>query len=295
MKYVVFEAGSRAGLSAEMFFRHYVNNNWTCSDKLIMVDDDLTVNKVVTEKFNNGAVIERVSSNELSFDSDTVIFPADELSRQRMTLEAYCDDNSRVDKNYYNKSYVNGILGDICGNDSQIKIPVTFGICKVFIKPNSESAGSKGLYSFENACVSQKIDIEEEYVIDVLRNDEIMYMYPRQVILKNGYDRFIKPLTRDSEVCKAVEQFIYSVCPSNDGMFSNVFHLQLAKDVCGDFYFIEFSKRISGTSVVNIDRGMDPFAFIKGEKMHECTPYFKFNEWYRYEDFLIRFGYDKSI
>lgn len=290
MKYLVFESGGRAGFSAEMFFRQYVKNNPECTDTLILVDDNPVVNDIVVEQpLSDNAVIKRMSINDVPFyQNDIVVFPADELARQTRKLYAFCDKYSAVDRNYYNKSYVNNIIEAISGPRMKIKVPVTFGICNVFIKPNTESAGSNGLHSFKNACVSQRIDIAEEYVIDVLRDDEHMHMYPRQVILKNGYDRLIKPLTCDSEVGKAAEEFIKRVCPANEGMFSNVFHLQLVKDVDGDFYFIEFSKRISGTSVVNIDRGMDPFAFMKGEKMQDRTPSFKFNEWYRYEDFLTR-------
>jgi hypothetical protein len=168
---------------------------------------------------------------------------------------------------------------------SSILIPKTFDVKNVCIRPNTLSAGSKGLQLLDNVSITQKINIVEEYVVDVLRDDDNIRIFPRQVKLKNGYDRLIMPISENSLLADDIVEFITKVSPSNEGVFSDIFHLQLAKADDGNVYYIEWSKRISGTSVVNLFRGMNPFCFINGIDVKVENP-FSYGEWYRYEDFL---------
>lgn len=285
MKFVVFEAGSRAGFSAEMFFLDYVRITGNSDDILYMVDDSLQVNEV--ESLPNVKRITFLDFLELD-KKGLVIFPADELSRQSKRIVydlAKGNGFSDIDYTYYYKELMNLNLHMLtCG--CSIKVPKTFNLTEVCVRPNTMSAGSKGIQLLDNVSITEKINIVEEYVVDVIRDNDNINLYPRAVVLKNGYDRLIKPLTEDSEIGVAAKEFILAASPKNEGLFSNIFHIQLAKDDVGELYYIESSKRISGTSIVNIFRGMNPFCFIMGVETEERDNPFKFNKWYRYEDFI---------
>lgn len=285
MNFIVFEAGSRAGFSAEMFFLDYVRKTGNVDDVLFMVDDSLQVNEVKASPN-----IRRISySDFLCLEKNNlVVFPADELSRQSKTdvyKLAELNEFSKIDHIYYYKSSINAIFAEKT-KGCRIKIPKTFDITNVCVRPNTMSAGSKGVQLLGNVSITERINIEQEYVVDVLRNSDSIKVYPRAVVLKNGYDRLISPLREDSEIGAASIEFIQSAYPKNEGLFSDVFHLQLAKDIYGKLYYIEASKRISGTSIVNIFRGMNPFCFIMGVKPEERNNPFQYDKWYRYEDFI---------
>lgn len=285
MKYVVFESGSRAGFSAEMFFLDYVNQTERSNDTLYMVDDSSDVNDVVCS-----SNVKRISFFDyLELDKKgLIIFPADELSRQSKSVVYDLANNnevSGVDYIYYYKQSMNAKLQELT-NGCKIKIPRTFDITNVCVRPNTMSAGSKGIQLLNNVSITERINIKQEYVVDVIRSQENIEIYPRAVVLKNGYDRLIKPLESDSYIGEAVKEFVISAAPKNEGLFSNIFHLQLAEDVKGDLYYIESSKRISGTSIVNIFRGMNPFCFINGVQTKERNNPFMYGKWYRYEDFI---------
>ena len=284
MKYVVFEAGSRAGFSSEMFFLDYQKKT-SSEDVLYMVDDSLQVNEV--EPSSN---VKRITFFDfLGLDKEgLVVFPADELSRQSQCVVydlAKSKEFSRTDYVYYHKGSVNHNL-HMLTYGCRIKVPKTFECTNVCVRPNTMSAGSKGIQLLDNVSITEKIDIAEEYVVDVLRSENSIKLYPRAVVLKNGYDRLIKPLKEDSDIGEAAKEFIFTACPKNEGIFSNVFHLQLAKDYKGDLFYIESSKRISGTSIINIFRGMNPFCFINGVETEERNNPFQYDKWYRYEDFI---------
>ena len=285
MKYVVFEAGSRAGFSAEMFFLDYIKVSLCQEDILYMVDDSVDVNQVHADN-----QIKRISYSEfLDLDKDDLmIFPADELTRQSKSyVNGLADKNrlSKVDYLYYHKMSVNQMLRKLT-EGCAIKVPKTFETANVCVRPNTMSAGSKGIQLLNDVSITEKINIAEEYVIDVIRSDDYIKVYPREVVLKNGYDRMIKPLREDSDIGNAVKEFILSAFPVNEGLFSGIFHLQIARDLNGMLYYIESSKRLSGTSIVNIFRGMNPFCFINGVTTKERNNPFQYNKWYRYEDFI---------
>lgn len=285
MKYVVFEAGSRAGFSAEMFFIDYVNQTGKTDDVLYMVDDSLDVNEVVCR-----SNIKRINFYDyLDIDKKGLfLFPADELSRQSKSVVYDLAKNSgvsEIDYIYYYKESINNLLNNST-KGCKIKIPKTFDCTNICVRPNTMSAGSKGIQLLSNVSITERINIKQEYVVDVIRSEDSIEIYPRAVVLKNGYDRLIKPLQSDSYIGESVKEFVMAAAPKNEGLFSNIFHLQLAEDINGDLYYIESSKRISGTSIVNIFRGMNPFCFINGVESKERNNPFKYGKWYRYEDFI---------
>lgn len=285
MKYVVFEAGSRAGFSAEMFFIDYVNQTGKTDDILYMVDDSSDVNEVVC--LDN---IKRINFYDyLGLDKkELFLFPADELSRQSKSVVYDLAKNSGVSEielHYYYKQSINNSL-DNATKGCKLKIPKTFDSTNICVRPNTMSAGSKGIQLLSNVSITERINIKQEYVVDVIRSKDSIEIYPRAVVLKNGYDRLIKPIESDSYIGEAVKEFVMAAAPKNEGLFSNIFHLQLAEDINGDLYYIESSKRISGTSIVNIFRGMNPFCFINGVESKERVNPFNYNKWYRYEDFI---------
>lgn len=287
MNFVVFESGSRAGLSAELFFEEYVNATGA-QHKLFLSDLDEDFQHIVS-RHSQVHLIHDSQAFEMLAADEAVIFPADELTRQSNSVATEVASKhsfSRILPFFYNKKQMNEYLAPLTSHCA-IKVPETFSLSEVCIKPNSMSAGSRNIQFLDNACVTQKIEINHEFVVDVLRYDnEKMYIFPREVTLKNGYDRFIKLLPLDGELAKHVREFVKAVCPKNDGMFSDIFHLQLCQDKSGQYYYIEFSKRISGTACVNIMSGMSPFALIDGVDQEISTNLIDGN-WRRFEDFLL--------
>ena len=287
MNYVVFESGSRAGLSAELFFEQYVNVTGI-QHQLFLSDLDENFQHIVS-RHPHVHLIHDSQAFEILKNGDAAIFPADELTRQSnpvATKVASEQSFSQISPFYYNKKQMNEFLAPLTASCA-IKVPETFSLSNVCVKPNSMSAGSRNVQFLDNACVMQKIDIAQEYVVDVLRyDDEKMFIFPREVTLKNGYDRFIKLMPLDGELTSHVAEFVKAVCPKNEGMFSDIFHLQLCHDKTGQLYYIEFSKRISGTSCVNIVSGMNPFALIDGADQHLNSKMID-GSWRRFEDFLL--------
>ena len=95
------------------------------------------------------------------------------------------------------------------------------------------------------------IETESEYVADVIEEDDIFVPFVREVKLRSGYDKMIKLLPETAKAVHAVKQFLSYIHHETDtALFRNIFHIQFVKDKAGDFYFIEASKRISGTSIV---------------------------------------------
>ncbi len=287
MDYIVFESGSRAGLSAELFFDDYVNASGT-HHRLFLSDLDNDFTRIISPH-PQVHLIHDSQAFEILSNGDAAIFPADEITRQSNPVAAEVASKhgfSKVLPSYYNKKQMNEFLAPLT-TSCAIRVPHTFDLSGVCVKPNSMSAGSRNIQFLDNACVMQKIDIDQEYVVDVLRyDDEKMYIFPRQVTLKNGYDRFIKLLPLDGQLASHVVEFVKAVCPRNEGVFSDVFHLQLCQDKSGQLYYIEFSKRISGTSCVNIVSGMSPFAMLDGADQQLSTRMID-DSWRRFEDFLL--------
>ncbi len=287
MNFVVFESGSRAGLSAELFFESYISATGA-QHQLFLSDLDTDFQHIVS-RHPQVHLIHDSQAFKMLEAGEAVIFPADELTRQSNS-DAYKIAMKRSFSSvlpfFYNKMQMNDYLSHLVTN-CVIEIPETFYLSDVCVKPNSKSAGSRNIQFLDNACVMQKIDIDHEFVVDVLRyNDEKMYIFPREVTLKNGYDRFIKLLPLDGVLAEHVAEFVKAACPKNDGMFSDIFHLQLCQDKSGNFYYIEFSKRISGTSCVNIMSGMSPFALIDGKDLQVSNAMID-GTWRRFEDFLL--------
>lgn len=288
MIYLAFEAGSRAGYSAELFFRHYIKMTGS-NDMLYLSDRDKAYSLI--ENWCKDQVVRTCDILLPSLidmrRSDISVFPCDELTRQtNQVYRKIAERNwySKVARAYYDKMFINRLLSD---KDLPIRIPKTFTSDNVCIRPNTQSAGSKGVMFLPNYCVTELIDIEEEYVVDCFKKGNELYVYPRAVTLKNGYDRFIKFIGEDSPLTRKVAEFIEKVSfqfPSFD-LFDGIFHLQLAKDKSGEYWYIESSKRISGTSIVNLPRGYNPFMLING---HEFKPkcMFECDKWYRFEDIL---------
>lgn len=298
-KWIVFEAGSRAGLSARLFYEDYIRRTHA-EDILLMQDTDLEV----CQSINTGATKSfgivhgvwtgtRTTLSEIGMlcGDDAVVFPADELTRQKdVDLKEYGIRRkwfNDVLPIYYNKTVVNAEL-----SRSGVCVPQTFDLNEVFVKPNTMSAGSRGLQSLSNVCVQQKLDISEEYVVDcfVYDNFDIGAMCAREVKLRSGYDKLIRLLPETH----SVYDFAKKVIASNYGLFRGVCHIQIARtyETGAPYYYIEGSKRISGTSLVNLLVGYNPFMLLQGSKFVR-SPYDE--EWHSYEDLLCevnQFVYD---
>ena len=288
MNYIVFESGSRAGLSAELFFVNYCHMVPDSGDMLYLSDMDTMFQHIESTHPRVRHMHDREAFNLLE-QPETNIFPAEELTRQVNAVgrqHANKHSISRVDDIYYNKMETNRYLARQTAGCT-IKVPLTFPTDNVCLRPNGRSAGSRGLQLLESTCVTQRIDIEREFVVDILRDDKHMEIFPREVTLKNGYDRFVKLLPRDDDFTRAIKEFVLKAYPTNEGLFSNIFHLQLAMTPQAEIYYIESSKRISGTALVNLAVGMNPFCFINHAPKPAPMPQFVVGKWYRFEDFLF--------
>lgn len=297
MNYVAFEAGSRAGLSTEIFFRAWrcqlgLSANECGEDILILVDSDKDTCNISGQSTNVVRVSEMYASALIERDENVVVFPADELTRQlndAVREKASHNRFSFVDPLWYDKAHVNNVLSELVNaEECNVLIPLTFGLSdEVIIKPCKASAGSKGIESFKDVCVSQKIDIAREYVVDVLRSDTEIDVYPREVRLRAGYDKLIKLLDPNGKFADEVRKFIELVSEKFPLFAPGIFHIQLAEDVDGTLYYIESSRRISGTSLVNLVNGFNPFCFMNGSKGKVVSHKFEYGKWYRYEDFVL--------
>lgn len=293
-KYIVFEAGSRAGLSAELFFRAWrKQNGWDDGngDVLYLADSDQTYCSVPSESDNIIRISEQEAVNLIQSGEDVVVFPGDELTRQLNPVVRNAvqdDDYARVSSLWYDKAHVNNVLAELVSIDQcKIRIPLTFGLTDAFIKPNKASAGSKGLELKGDVCVSQIIDIRREFVADVLYDGNYVNVFPREVKLRSGYDKMIRLLPPLSRISKEVRKFVECVSSQVELFAPGIFHIQLAEDTNGDLFYIEASRRISGTSLVNLANGFNPFCFMNRVKTDVIVTRFEDGKWFRYEDFVL--------
>ena len=288
MKYLVFEAGGRAGLSAELFFANRVRKD--DGNSLVMADMDTTYIQCPGPA-GVSRVLESDALAMIAADaSDCAVFPADELARQGKP--AVFDLAARnpmvaVEKWFFNKRCMNLKLAEITSG-CLINIPETFSLDDVFMRPNTMSAGSHGVGRLENTCITRRVEIAHEYVVDVNWTAEEPVIYAREVRIKNGYDKYLKFLGVGSKVARAVDEFVRAIRAKAPLMVTGIFHIQLIEDPAGQIFFVEYSKRISGTSIVNLFRGYNPFDALTGEQTPVCKGYFaKEDVWYRYEDFMM--------
>jgi hypothetical protein len=288
MKYLVFEAGGRAGLSAELFFVNRVSQN--DGNSLVLADMDTTYFKCPCP----AGVSRAAESDALAMIDDDAagctVFPADELARQ--SKPAVFDLAARnplvaVEPWFFSKRCMNEKL-TAATDGCAIHIPETFSLDDVFMRPNTMSAGSHGVGRLENTCITRRIEIAHEYVVDVNWVGAEPSIYAREVRIKNGYDKYLQFLGTQSKVARAVDEFVRAIRTSIPKLVTGIFHIQLIENPAGEIYFVEYSKRISGTSIVNLFRGYNPFDAFAGVE----TPVFKGdfakeNVWYRYEDFIM--------
>lgn len=293
-KYIVFEAGSRAGLSAEIFFRAWQKQNgWENGngDVLYLADSDPTYCSVPSQSENIIRISEQEAVNLIQSGEDVVVFPGDELTRQLNPVVRNAvqdDDYAIVSPLWYDKAHVNNVLAELVSIDQcKIRIPLTFGLTDAFIKPNKASAGSKGLELKGDVCVSQIIDIRSEFVADVLYDGNYVNVFPREVKLRSGYDKMIRLLPPLSRISREVRKFVECVSSQVELFAPGIFHIQLAEDTNGDLFYIEASRRISGTSLVNLANGFNPFCFINRVKTDVFVTRFEDGKWFRYEDFVL--------
>lgn len=292
-KYLVFEAGSRAGLSAELFFRAWrKQNGWNDSegDVLYLADTDPVYCLVPSSCSNIIRISEQKALDLLMNEENIVVFPADELTRQcnyGVMNKVRDDEYANVSELWYDKAHMNNVLSELVSLDKcAIRIPLTFGLTDAFIKPNKASAGSKGIELKNGVCVSQAIEIKREYVVDVLCSETTIEAFPREVKLRAGYDKMVRLHSTNSQIAVEVWKFVECVS-SKVGLFApGIFHIQLAEDVNGDLYYIEASRRISGTSIVNLANGFNPFCFINGVEADRLVSK-EYGKWFRYEDFVL--------
>ena len=288
MKYLVFEAGGRAGLSAELFFVNRVRKD--DDDSLVLADMDATYIQCPCP-----AGVSRVTEAEAlamisSEASCCTVFPADELARQgKPAVFSLAERNPlvAVEPWFFSKRAMNEKLTEVT-DGCTIKIPETFGLDDVFMRPNTMSAGSHGVGRLENTCITRRVEIAHEYVVDVNWVGVEPFIYAREVRIKNGYDKYLKFLGAQNKVTRAVDEFIRAIRVAVPKMVTGIFHIQLIENPAGEIYFVEYSKRISGTSAVNLFRGYNPFDAFAGVQ----TPVFKGDfakedVWYRYEDFIL--------
>ena len=275
--WVVFEAGSRAGLSALMFFRQYKRLTG-CDDNLFMVDDDKVFLATNNERYDS---VKTLCASALirEYLGDFIVFPADELTRQRGCKYGTCDWFNCVGQEMYDKRFVTAML-----ESRGVSVPKTLMADEVIVKPNTMSAGGKGIMNLDDYCVQQRIDIAHEYVVDMFvdQDGEVVQLFPREVKLRAGYDRYIRFLFDGHKVAR----FAHDVVNADVlGMFRGPCHIQVVEDHSGKLYYIEGSKRISGTSLVNILRGYNPFCLLNDVE----TPANAYDEdWHTFEELLIK-------
>ena len=264
MKYLVFEAGGRAGLSAELFFVNRVRQDDGNSLVLADMDDHYRL-------CPSPAGVCRVGEEEalamiVSDADDCTVFPADELARQsKPAVFELAERNPvvAVEPWFFSKRLMNERLA-AATDGCAIRIPETFSLDDVFMRPNTMSAGSHGVGRLENICITRRVEIAHEYVVDVNWVGAEPAVYAREVRIKNGYDKYLQFLGRESRVARAVDEFVRALRKSIPKLVIGIFHIQLIENPAGEINFVEYSKRISGTSdqrnPINL---FLPFHFLK--------------------------------
>ncbi len=290
MKYVVFEAGSRAGFSAEFFYLAWKKNHPDSDVELVMGDSDPTF-AMIPAAAGVTRENDKVAAALLGTEGCRA-FPGDELTRQRndeVRGAVSADRMAAVEPWYYEKARVNRTLERLAGENAGVRVPRTFTLESVCVKPNSGSAGSRGVEFKENVCVSELIDIKREYVVDVLEQNGEYRIFARETKLRCGYDKLVRLLPESDPLVAAVRRFIETVNARWDAtLFHDVFHMQIAENPAGEYYFIEASKRISGSAIVNIFRGFNPFDVLEDTVPAVYPNPFSDDRWYRFEDFVAR-------
>lgn len=288
MTYLVFEAGGRAGLSAELFFVN--RSNPSDGSRLVLADMDPFYRQCPgprdVVRTGEREALEMIRSDA----SGLMLFPADELARQgKEEVFALASGNplTAVEKWFYDKRRVNTTL-EKATEGCEIRIPETFSLDDLFMRPNTMSAGSHGVGRLENTCITKYIEIAREYVVDVDFTGSEPKVYAREVRIKNGYDRYLKFLPSGSRIATAAGEFVKAIRSAVPLMATGIFHIQLIENPAGEIYFVEYSKRISGTSIVNLYRGFNPFDSFAGVTRRSCLGDTVREEvWYRYEDLIL--------
>ena len=111
MNFVVFESGSRAGLSAELFFEHYVDATGA-KHRLFLSDLDEDFQHIVSRHPQVSLIHDRQAFEMLSA-GEAVIFPADELTRQSNPVATQVASEHRfscIEPHYYKKQHMNELL-----------------------------------------------------------------------------------------------------------------------------------------------------------------------------------------
>lgn len=291
MRCMVFEAGGRAGLSTELFFLYRAKRD--DGDSLLLADLDPFYRTVQVE---DDRVVRMSEADALSLladqkaSRDIMIFPADELARQgksAVRAHAASDPFSAVEDWFFHKKIMNERLEDFTSGCA-IRIPMTFSTESIFIRPDTMSAGCHGVHSMENTCITELVDIEREFVVDVNWLGDEPAIYPRQVKIKNGYDKYFRFLPADGVIGMAVNEFVHAMRKGFALLTSGIFHIQIIENPQGRLFFVEYSKRISGTSFVNLFRGYNPFDSLVGADTPVRRDLFDEETWYRYEDFVLK-------
>lgn len=135
--------------------------------------------------------------------------------------------------------------------------------------------------------MSQIIDIRREFVADVFYDGNYINVFPREVRLRSGYDKMIRLLPPSSRISREVRKFVECVSSQVELFAPGIFHIQLVEDTNGDLFYIEASRRISGTSLVNLANGFNPFCFMNRVKTDVIVTRFEDGKWFRYEDFVL--------
>ena len=288
MKYLVFEAGGRAGLSAELFFANRVRKD--DGNSLVMADMDTTYIQCPCPA-GVSRVLETEALAMIAGDaSGCTVFPADELARQGKPSVfdlAARNPMVAVEKWFFSKRSMNEKLTEVT-DGCAIRIPETFSLDDVFMRPNTMSAGSHGVGRLENTCITRRVEIAHEYVVDINWTGAEPVIYAREVRIKNGYDKYLKFLGSQSKVARAVDEFVHAIRASVPLLVTGIFHIQLIENPEGQIFFVEYSKRISGTSIVNLFRGYNPYDALTGVETPVWKGDFaKEDVWYRYEDFMM--------
>ena len=275
--WLVFEAGSRAGLSALTFFRQF-RKKYESNDTLCLIDDDETFMNLYYDLEQDGVkVVDKLELDGL-FESST-IFPADELTRQNGVPDCCLNWFNFVYREYYDKRFVTKML-----ERNGVSVPTTLEAENIIVKPNSMSAGSKGIYTFDDYCVQQRIEVKHEYVVDMFVDEykNVVQLFPREVKLRAGYDKYIRFLFIDHKVAEFARNI---VAADTIGIFVGPCHVQIIEDASGRLYYVEGSKRISGSSLVNILRGYNPFALLNGyEPKYKDVD----EDWHLFDDLLVK-------
>lgn len=249
MKYYIPECGGDAAKSILKFLTKLGYDR-----DLIFIDSDPKVVECYI-KFGFSSILESDLNTNVTYD----IYPCDEYFRFKFSANVYGGNG--------NCKYNDKLLSLI--NLTSTKSFIVPEIYNDIVIRNKISSGSKSLVSTNSTQVVTKFyRFDHEYVIDYCISDQGLTIWPRiTYLLKNGRDTFVTLLGHKNREFKLLYRVVYEILDQLD-IRLGYGNIQLGMHN-NNYIFIEISSRVSGSSNVWLNSGVNMLDTSTYNKCHD--------------------------